>query len=112
MQRVADVCIASHVLVEGLDLDDLGAHRAQVGDAGLVARPEESRGVVVTVLHMNHYLCKVPLHWYLLVTHLRRRRRSLKLPSLELKQETAAAHVFFYCCYDELMKCFRLYYLL
>lgn len=77
MQRVADVGIAAHVLVQGLDPDDLRACGGQVRDAGLVAGAEESRRVVVTVLHMNHYLHKVPLHWDLLVTHLRRSKKKL-----------------------------------
>lgn len=72
MQRVADVCIAANVLVQGFDPDDLGACRSQVGDASLVAGAEERRRVVVTVLHVNHHLHKVPLDWDLLVTHLRR----------------------------------------
>lgn len=74
VQRVADVGIAAHVLVQGLDSDDLGAHGGHVRDAGLVAGAEESWRVVVTVLHVDHHLCKVPFHWYLLVTHLMKRR--------------------------------------
>lgn len=71
VQRVADVGVASHVLVYGLDPEDLGARVGQVRDTDLIAGAEESRRVVVAVLHMNHHLCKVPLHWYPLVTHLR-----------------------------------------
>lgn len=72
MQRVADFSVATHVLVQGLDPDDLRAGGGLVGDAGLIAGAKESRRVVVTVLHVNHHLHKVPLHWDLLVTHLRR----------------------------------------
>lgn len=76
MQRVDDVGVGARVLVQRFDLDDLGAGGRQVGDAGLVAGAQESRRVVVTILHMNHHLHKVPLHWDLLVTHLRGRRCS------------------------------------
>ena len=72
MQRVADVSVAAHVLVQRLDADHLGASGGQVGDGGLVPRAEERWRVVVTVLHVNHHLHKVPFHRDLLVTHLRR----------------------------------------
>lgn len=72
VQRVADFSIAAHVLVQGLDPDHLGACRGKVGDAGLVAWAEEGRRVVIIVLHINHHLHKVPFHWHLLVTHLKR----------------------------------------
>lgn len=78
MKRIADVSIAAHVLVQGLDPDNLGACKGLVGDAGLVAGAEENRRVVVAVLHVNHHLHKVPLHWDLLVTHLRSSREVLK----------------------------------
>lgn len=71
MQRVADVCIAAHVLVQGFDPYDLRACRGQVGDASLVARVQECWRVVVTVLHVNHHFNKVLLDWNLLVTYLR-----------------------------------------
>lgn len=37
VQRVTNFSITAHVLVQGLDPDDLGACRHMVGDAGLVA---------------------------------------------------------------------------
>ena len=78
VQRVADVCVAAHVLVQGLDPDDLSACGGQVGDADLVAGTEESRRVIIAVLHLNHHLHKVPLDWDLLVTHLRESEGVLK----------------------------------
>lgn len=77
MQRVADFGIAAHVLVQCLDPGNHGACRGQVGDAGLILEAEESWRVVVTVLHMNHHLHKIPLDWDLLITHLRRSEEML-----------------------------------
>lgn len=82
MQRIDDVSIAAHVLVQSLDPDDLRAHGDQVGDAGLVAGAEESWGVVVTILHHNHHLRKVPLHGDLLIPDLRRNQGLLKCQGL------------------------------
>ena len=78
VERVADVGVAAHVFVQRLDPDDLGACGGQVGDADLISGAEEGWRVVVTVLHMHHYLHKVPLHRDLLITHLRRSQEALE----------------------------------
>lgn len=78
VEGVADVGVAAHVLVQGLDPDDLGACRGRAGEAGLVAGAEEGRRVVVAVLNVNHHLHKVPLHRDLLVTHLKWSKEMLR----------------------------------
>lgn len=40
--------------------------------------------MIVTVLHLNHHLHKVPLHWDLLVTHLRRSKEMFECLILEV----------------------------
>lgn len=72
VQRIADISIAAHVFIKGFHPYDLRACRGLVRDDGFIAWAEESRWVVITVLHMNHYLHKVSLHRDLLVTHLQR----------------------------------------
>lgn len=72
---VAEVSIAAHVLVQGFDLDHLGACRCLLADGGLITWSEEGWRVVVTVLDVHQHFCKVPLDWDLLVTHLERSKR-------------------------------------
>lgn len=82
VQRVADVCVAARVLVQGLDPDDLRARGGHVRDDGLVAGAQEGRRVVVAVLHVNYHFCKIPFHRDLLVKNLKGSGRGQRIMRL------------------------------
>lgn len=70
VERVAEVCMAACVLVQGFHPEDLGAGGGLVRHRGFISRAQENWRVVVTVLHVDHYFHKVPLNRDFLVSYL------------------------------------------
>lgn len=109
VQRVADVSVAAHVLVQCFDPDDLRSCGGQVRDCSFVAGAQERWRVIVAVLYLNDNLYKVSLYWNFLITHLRRIRILLKYTQeAEVKHNEADnCHIFlhFILLIQKLTKC-------